>query len=160
MDHVLKVDQVPYVATIDTDVVAITRGQLFDQRTLEALNSHGYIFGTALTQEENSFILLYNNPEIDIVKMHQDHVLNSAIAIAKEKLNNGQPIAPQTVYYRYIFFRTAINKIRGPWNQKLGVGKNMIFPPSQFGGGGYSEDQITALKKALVSHKGCPHNSH
>lgn len=156
MDHVLKVDKVPYVATIDTDVVAITREQFFDQRTLEALNSHGYIFGTAFSQEENSFILLYNNPDIDIVKMHEEDVLNSALAIALEKIREEQPIAPQTVYYRYVFFRKAINKIRGPWNKKLGIGKNMIFPPSQFGGGGYSEHQITALKKALVSKNGCP----
>lgn len=159
IDHVFKVDKVPYVATIDADVAAITRGQFFDKRTLEALNSHGYIFGTAFTQEENSFVLLYNNHAIDIVKMHERDVLNSAIAIAKKKLDEGQPIAPQMVYHRYLDFRVFVNRIRGPWNTKLGYGKNMIFPPSQFGGGGYSDHQITALKKALVGHNGCPHGS-
>ena len=155
MDHVLRIDKLPYVATIDSDVAAITRGQFFDQRTLEALNSHGYIFGVAFAQEENSFIILSNNAEKDIVKMHQEHVLNNAIIIAQKKLLEGQPVAAETVFHRYVHFRAAINKIHGPRNSKLGKGKNMIFPPSQFGGGGYSKHQISALKKALVNHKGC-----
>lgn len=156
IDHVLRIDKVPYVATIDTDVVAITLKQLFDQRTLDALNTHGYIFGTAFTLEENSFIMLYNNPTIDIVKYHRDDVVNSSLAIAKEKIRENNAIAPQTVYHRYAYFRAAVNKERGPWNKKLGIGKNMIFPPSQFGGGGYSDEQITALKRALVTIQGCP----
>ncbi len=94
-DHVLKIHKVPYVANIDTDVAAITKEQLFDQRTLKALASHGYIFGAAFTQEENSFILLHNSSTFDVAEIHKREVLDASIAVAKDKLREGKPIDPR-----------------------------------------------------------------
>ena len=58
-------------------------------------------------------------------------------------------------YVQNSHFRPAVSKLRGPWNKKFGKGKNMIFPASSHGGGGYTASQITALKKALAPLNNC-----
>lgn len=154
-DSILTIDKIPYVATIDNDVAAITKEQLFDQRTLDATIKYGYIFGTAFTQEENSFILLHNSLSFDIAAIHKKEVLDASISIAKDKLRSRQEIEPQLVYWRYAYFRSTVNKIRGREKKVMNISKNMIFPQSIHGGGGYSDSQITALKKALLGYEGC-----
>lgn len=154
-DYVLSIDKVPYVATIDSDVAAITNKQLFDQRTLDALKLHGYIFGVSLTERENSFILLHNNPEFDVVALHKKEVLDNAIAIVEEKLRKLEPFDAQVVYWRYPFFRRSVGALRGKWENEQGLGKNMIFPPSIHGGGGFSDSQLNNLKSALLGPEGC-----
>jgi hypothetical protein len=163
LDHVIKNDDLEYAAAIDTDVAAIVGEQLFDQKTLEQLNLIGYIFGTALTEEENSFVMLYKKAKLDDIKMHYDIVIKKSIEIALDLLNKNMKIQPQIVFHKYTEFRIAMkkeyqkltNKKFADFEEEWGVGKPLIFPPSQFGGGGYSSEEIKALKEASLGPNGC-----
>jgi|GEM_PF-1820952 len=159
-DHVMRYDHVSYPVQIDSDVIGITKGQLFDQKVSHYLSQLGYIFGVALTVEENSFIMFNDNQSTNILEAHLNAVILPSISAANKLLNEGRQIPPELVFHRYPHFRILVkNKYQenngAKWEPKFGVGKNMIFPPSQFGGGGYSAQEIDALKGALVGPNGC-----
>jgi hypothetical protein len=64
-DDVMRSDLLPYAIVMDNDVVAITRRQLFDDKTLDELDNLGYAFGTTPDgHEENSFIILLSSPDL------------------------------------------------------------------------------------------------
>jgi hypothetical protein len=157
-DYVLRIDKLPFVINIDSDIVAVARDQLFDYPTLTALNNIGYAFGTATTaEEENSFIMLHNSTNINILDAHKTHVIDSAAL--KAKLKGYTNIDPQDVFSEYNNFRKQMrlayrNKTGKAWSSQhiQKSGKFMIFPKSQFAfTGGYDEEQIILLRKALIN---------
>lgn len=155
-DHVLREDNIPYVVVSDSDVVAITREQLFDQRSLDGLNNTGYIQGTVAEVPENSFIMLYNHSQFELLSIHREVVVDEAIAIIEENLRNKSSMNAELVFYRYAYLRQRIRKLRNIANKAIKDGfKSMIFPPSSHGGNGYSDTQLKALKEALVGPEGC-----
>ena len=156
-DHVLRNDKVPFAINIDSDIVAIVRDQLFDYPTLLALEKIGYAFGTAgSAEEENSFIMLYNNPKINTLENHKNLVIDAS-ADEAQRLGFAK-VSQQKVFDQYRNFRAKMklefrDKEGKTWvSQKIqSTGKFMIFPPSQFGvTGGYSDEQIKLMKGALL----------
>lgn len=161
-DYVIKNDGINYAINIDNDITAITRNHLFDQKTLNELHNIGYAFGTAsAAEEENSFIMLYNNP--NTINNHFNLVIKSAIDEANNKLAKEYPIGAQDVFYKYKNFKSAvriayrqITNIK--WKNQVyeSFGKYMIFPSTQFLGlSTYKPEEMPALKKALLTNDGC-----
>lgn len=156
-DHLLRNEKNSFVVNIDSDIVAIVRTQLFDYPTLLALEKIGYAFGTAGTaEEENSFIMLHNSAETNTLEIHKKLVIDAADNEAQRL--GFTKVPQQLVFDQYRNFRA---KMRHAFREKTGkswpsqkiqsTGKFMIFPASQFGvSGGYSEQQMMLLKKALL----------
>ena len=157
-DFVLQMDKLPFVINIDSDVAAIVRAQLFDYPTLLALEKLGYVFGSAgEAEEENSFIMLHNGPNLKTLKLHKEAIIDLSTAKALKETN--RKILEQLVFLQYKGFKTAMKvdskdkagKTRRSQNIQP-RGKYMIFPRSQFSTmGGYSDKEIELLKDALLT---------
>jgi hypothetical protein len=156
-DYVLRNDKLLYVVTIDGDVVAVVKSQLFDCPTLKALHEVGYAFGTAGDAiEENSFIMLYNGAQLNTLDIHKTTVIDAAASEAKKR--HYKYVLDQDVFDKYTTFKTKMrvqyrNRTDGTWwaQDILVLGKFMIFPRSRFSfTRGYDELQIQKMRKALL----------
>lgn len=158
-DHVLHHDRLLCSINIDSDIVGVNRRQLFDRKTLNELDKLGYAFGTAdSAEEENSFIMLFNDSVLNTLKIHAERVIKPAIEEANLKLKtSAENPSAEAVFDKYKFFKTAMQKAYFERTQKKwknpysSPGKYMIFPKSQHGAlGGYDEDTTKLLKLALA----------
>lgn len=170
-DYLMNTENITYSVNIDADIVAITKEHLFDKKTIDELEDLGYAFGSAgtrgiFTSQENSFIMLYNDKNLETSKSHTNLVVSLSIEKAHQYLdqNVGEKLPSELVYYKYESFRDEMrykyymrNKILYKPKYNM-LGKAMIFPKSIFGSSGYSIEQIKILKKALVTADGCASN--
>lgn len=177
-DYVLRVQQLRYAINIDSDVVGITRQQLFDEKTMTQLNDVGYVLGKAFKNGwENSFILLMNNTIAETLENHKKIIIDRAVEKALDYLKKGTQPKPQDVFHTYhqhygepgfreIMHGNYFDRAFGDMNRteeraKINefyarmLEKDVILPASQFGSPGYSENEINALRKALVGRNGC-----
>jgi hypothetical protein len=145
-DHIMRHEDVQYPITIDGDVVAVSREQLFAESTLERLNNLGCIFGaTKGSGPENSFIML--NSRL---------ALNLHFKIMIEPWLGEEPCI--NVYYLFSryqqeFVPAMVAKAyeeTGEWWTDTEK-KVMIFPTSQHGSTSlYSDEGVRASLKAAL----------
>jgi len=97
-------EDIEYVVNCDSDIVAVTREQLFDHKTMWELKEVGYAFGSAGgAEEENSFIMLSKKLAFDV---HEEIMIKKSI---KDVLVDGRK-SEQTVFYNYKPFKYMMHK--------------------------------------------------
>ena len=149
-DHIME--EFKYAITVDSDVTAIKREQLFDKATVDELDNMGYVFGShSLAPQENSFVMLGKDKAKDL---HVKFMIEKSISRAYKSLsdNKDDSLSHSYVFDNYSMFKnvlshTATNDLK--YQRQHIHGKPMIFPDSQQGSNAYSMEDIAILKKKL-----------
>lgn len=102
-DYVLQTDNLKYAVNIDSDIVGITRQQLFDAKTMEQLRDLGYVMGkaNAINSWENSFIILAKNDDVKSVETHKEVVIDRGIKAANDILRSGREPSAGALFDQY-----------------------------------------------------------
>jgi hypothetical protein len=102
-DYVLQKENLLYAVNIDSDIVSITRQQLFDTKTMEQLNDMGYVMGkaNAVNSWENSFIILAKNNDVKSIDTHKEVVIERAIESANSVLLGKEEPTAGALFDRY-----------------------------------------------------------
>tara|TARA_R100001163_G_C5068494_1_gene208947 strand:- start:17244 stop:18362 length:1119 start_codon:yes stop_codon:yes gene_type:complete len=169
LDFEIRYNNKKYAIVSDGDVAAIIKDQLFDENTLEKLDNLGFIYGTSGgADEENSFMILYNNPNKSVSKFLNETLPQNVVdrhrtyVIDKSKkhfiIKNGN-VGDQDIFNLYspnngfkVILKQIAKEITGKrYRCKFDLcGKNMIFPKSSFGSLGLTQDNVDILKQALA----------
>ena len=122
-DYVLQNDKQQYFVYCDLDMPPISNPELFDKKTLEDLNTHGYVLAktSRVSGFENGFMIANKNNKT-FISNHKESIINPNLDFANNDevghLNEGI----QHVYYSYANLFKLCGKSTKPVN----------IPPSHF----------------------------
>lgn len=98
-DHVLRQKEVQYFVYTDLDVEPFSNEELFDKRTMDHLETMGFVMakGEGTVPYENSFLIL-NGEHEQLMRSHRKVLIDQSIAMAKR---GPSAVLEQQVYFTY-----------------------------------------------------------
>lgn len=155
-----------YVILSDVDVEPMPPEQIFDQRTVDFLSSHGYVFNRVSTDGdfENSFFI-FNKENENLKKIHHETIINQTESNIKSLrfIPLGNPIrdenilSAQFVFKQYSDFRRKMNESYDTLSKPRKVVK---CPNSQFSSGGnFSKSDFQAETFRFIGSSNVPYTT-
>lgn len=133
-------EKAKYCVITDIDVEAMTLQQLFDQRTLDFLESDGYVFNcVGKNNFENNFFI-FNREKVNLQKNHNKTIIKMTASIISSlrshpinaSYNDKYALGAQSVFSRYDDFRKKMGEKENRLPRKV-----VVCPSSQFDYGGF-----------------------
>lgn len=150
----MKEDAKPKYGIIsDKDVEPMTREQIFDQRTLDFLSSHGYVFNrvSLVSNFENSFSI-FNKEKAGLQSLHYETIIEKTAAHITEMRkypNTNHTLNSQFIFRQYDhFFAQFYIRYHKDIQQKNNIAARKVVkcPASQFNFGNNSPYQLETCR--------------